>query len=232
VNPARRQRRAVEFVESAGGPVVESDGRLRMRSPVDGTVLRVFEQSARTLAAGTPILEVGNTAALEVVADYLSQDAVKIRPQMAARISGWGGEAEDGAPRVLQGRVRVVEPAGFTKVSALGVEEQRVNVIVDPEGDPEQWAALGDGFRVDLQVVLWEQSDVRVVPTGALFREDGDWACFVANRGRAELRRLQLGRRNGLHAQVREGLEDGEWDVLYPSELVAPGTAIAARGAE
>jgi HlyD family secretion protein len=205
------------------------DGTLQLRSPIEGIVLRIFEESARTLPAGAPILEVGSTRALEVVADYLSQDAVKIQPGMPALITGWGGEGQGGEERVLRARVRLVEPAGFTKVSALGVEEQRVNVILDPDGDPEIWSALGDGYRVEVRILLWEQQDVLRVPTGALFRDGESWAAFVIEGDRAVLRRLELGRQNGLQAQVASGLSQGERVILYPTELVRDGTTVEPR---
>ena len=204
--------------------------RLRLRSPIHGRVIRVFEESARALSAGSPIIEVGNTGLLELVADYLTQDAVKVRPGMVAFVEGWGGESPSGEARVLQGRVRLVEPGGFTKVSALGVEEQRVNVIVDPSGDPEEWATLGDGFRVELRILLWEQDDVVIVPTGALFRQGDSWAVFVVDEGVARIRVIELGKRSALEAEVLNGLEVGAAVILYPSEFLADGTTVEARG--
>jgi len=214
--------------DSGWGPV-GADGKLLLRSPIDGTVLRVFEESARTLAAGTPILEVGSTRALEIVADYLSQDAVKIRPGLDVFIEGWGGELPGGEERVLRGRVRVVEPGGFTKVSALGVEEQRVDVVIDPVGEEDEWAALGDGYRVEVRVLLWREDDALIVPTGALFREGDAWRVFVDEEGRARRRAVEIGRRNGLEAQVLGGLEEGERVVLYPSDLIGEGSRVEAR---
>lgn len=205
------------------------DSRMTLHSPVDGKVLRLFEESARTMAAGTPILEVGNTGALEIVADYLSQDAVKVQPGMAVFVEGWGGELPSGEEKVLRGSVRVVEPGGFTKISALGVEEQRVNVIVDPDGDMADWESLGDGYRVELRILLWQEDEVLIVPTGALFRAGDDWAVLVVADDRAELRTVEIGRRNGLEAQVLGGLIGGDRVVLYPSELVSDGTKILCR---
>lgn len=204
---------------------------LGLRSPIDGLVLRVFEQSARTLAAGEPILEVGNIGSLEIVADYLTQDAVRIRPGMRVLVQGWGGEDGDGEPLALEARVQRIEPSGFTKVSALGVEEQRVNVVVDPDGDVTRWATagLGDGFRVELRIVVWEEDGVLVVPTGALFRQAGAWAVFVVDDGRARLRRVALGRRGALEARVLEGLAEGDTVVLYPSELIGDGAPVEPR---
>jgi HlyD family secretion protein len=210
----------------ARGDRVAEERRVRLRSPITGTVLRVFEESTRTLTAGTPILEVGNTGRLEVVADYLSQDAVKVRSGMTVLVEGWGGELPSGEERVLMGRVRVVEPGGFTKTSALGVEEQRVNVIVDPAGDEPGWIALGDGYRVELRIVLLEAADALIVPMGALFREGDVWSAFVVERGKARKRTVEIGPRSGLEAQVLGGLDEGERVVLYPSNLVADGTPI------
>jgi HlyD family secretion protein len=215
--------------EDGVSPLPPGGGRLMLRSPIDGSVLRVFEKSARTLPAGTPILEVGSTAVLEIVADYLSQDAVKIRPGMRTLIEGWGGELPDGGERTLEGVVRRVEPAGFTKVSALGVEEQRVNVIVDPAGDPSDWAGLGDGYRVELRIVLWETDNVLVVPTGALFREGQTWSVYVMEGEHARKRTVAIGNRNGLEAEVTGGLTEGERVVLYPSELVGEGSRVESR---
>jgi HlyD family secretion protein len=206
-----------------------ADGRLLLRSPIDGHVLRVFEESARTMASGTPILEVGNTGALEIVADYLSQDAVKVEPGMPVVVEGWGGELPGGAERELRGRVRVVEPGGFTKVSALGVEEQRVVIVVDPVGDEDQWARLGDGYHVELRIELWTGDDRLVVPSGALFREAGGWRVFVVEGDRAVKRDVELGRATGLEAEVRNGLAEGERVVLYPGEATADGTRIEVR---
>jgi len=211
-------------------PFVESDaGRLLLRAPIDGEVLRVFEESARTLAAGTPILEVGDTRNLEIIADYLSEDAVRVKPGMAVMVSGWGGDRVGGDESVLHASVRLVEPAGFTKVSALGVEEQRVNIIMDPVGDADAWAAFGDGYRVELQIVLWEGHDVIVVPTGALFREGSGWAAFVVKNGRAHRRAVDVGHMGGLEAEVTGGLEPGERLVMYPSELITDGTRVEPR---
>lgn len=215
-----------ELSESDRGSSVRmraDDDGFELSSPINGRVLRVFEQSDRILAAGTPILELGDTSALEIVAEYLSQDAVKVSVGMPVLVRGWGGE------RALRGRVRVVEPSGFTKVSALGVEEQRVNIVIDPVGDPADWAALGDGYRVELSIVLWEREDVLSVPTGALFRLGDDWAVYAIVDERAEERRVQLGRRGRLQAQVLDGLVEGERVVLYPSELLGAGTRLDAR---
>jgi len=217
--------RAALVEETNGTP----GGVLALRSPIDGRVLRVFEESARTIAAGTPILEIGDTARLEVVAEYLSQDAVKVAPGMHVLLDGWGGELPGAGEETLHGEVRLVEPGGFTKVSALGVEEQRVDVLVDPVEPLEGWARLQDGYRVDLRIVVARREDVVIVPTGALFRERDAWAVFVVEDGVAREREVELGQRNGLEAEVARGLAPGERVVLYPSELVGDGTAVEVR---
>ncbi len=200
--------------------------RVRLRSPIDGTVLRVFEQSARALPAGTPILEVGNTRALEIVADYLSQDAVAVRPGMAVEVRGFGATSRDAQLAPLEGEVRRVEPAGFTKVSALGVEEQRVNIVIDPVGDPERWAMLGDGYRAELRILLWKGADVLKVPIGALFRTGDAWSVFVVEDGVARLRSLEIDHRSGLEAEVVSGLSEGDRVILYPNELIRDGARV------
>ncbi len=220
-------------IASGAGSYVDgylATGRLRLRSPVDGKVLRVFEESARTLLAGTPILEVGNTDRLEIVGDFLTQDAVKVRPGMTARIRGWGGDLPSGDERILTGRVRVVEPGGFLKVSALGVEEQRVDIRIDPEeGDPEAWSALGDEYRVTVEIEVDAAEDVLVVPVGALLGGPGGWSVLVVEGGLAASREVRIGRRGGLEAEVLSGLQPGETVVLYPSELVKDGTLVTPR---
>jgi HlyD family secretion protein len=208
--------RALLLEDGAAGARV-----LALRSPIDGVVLRLHQESARPLVAGAPILEIGDVARLEIVADLLSQDAVAVRPGMEVHIEGWDG---DGA--TLRGVVRHVEPAGYTKISALGVEEQRVDVIVDPL---EPWDALRDGYRVELRVVVWRGEDVLIAPSGALFREGESWSAFVVEDGRAVRRTLEIGRRGGLETEVLSGLAEGEQVVLYPSELIEPGSAVEVR---
>lgn len=213
------------LVQDAGG----HREPMLLYSPIDGNVIRVFEASARTIPAGTPILEVGNTAALEVVADLLSQDAVKVRSGMEVLVKGWGGDLHGAEEQVLRARVRLLEPGGFTKISALGVEEQRVNVVIDPSEPLDDWRRLKGGYRVELRIVIWEEDDVLLVPTGALFREKDAWAVFVVTNGFAEKREVSLGRQNGLEAEVLGGIERGEQVVLYPSELIKDGVSIEAR---
>jgi HlyD family secretion protein len=141
---------------------------------------------------------------------------------MPVYVTGWGGED-------LRGRVRLVEPSGFTKVSALGVEEQRVDIIIDPDGDPDRWTRIGDRFRVELRIELWTSDDVLTVPTGAVFKADGAEAVFVVENGTAQVRQVRVGRRTGLQAQVLGGLNEGEMVVLYPSDLIESGTRVQIR---
>jgi HlyD family secretion protein len=197
---------------------------IALRSPVDGRVLRILQQSAAVLAAGTPIAEVGDPRDLEIVVDLLSADAVRVAAGQRVIIEGWGGYAP------LAGRVRVVEPFGFTKVSALGIEEQRVNVVIDLVSPVAEWERLAHGYQVDVRIVLSEGSDVLQVPLTALFRDGETWALFVAERGRARIRHVELGRRNGVSAEIVAGVAKGERVVLHPSERVREGVRIAARG--
>jgi HlyD family secretion protein len=192
-------------------------------SPVTGTVLRVLRESEGQVLGGEPILEVGDPAKLEVVTDLLSTDAVRVAPGQRAIVEGWGGE------RPLEAVVRRVEPFGVTKVSALGIEEQRVNVLLDLAEPRERWARLGHGFRVELSIVTWEAGDVVRVPFAALFRDGESWAAFALEHGRARLRRVEVGHENGLHAEVLSGLRPGERVVVYPSDRVADGARIEER---
>ena len=194
-----------------------------LRSPIDGVVFKRLRESESVVAAGEPLLEVGDPEHLEIVSDLLSTDAVRVRPGARVFIEQWGGD------RPLQGRVRRVEPSGFMKVSALGVEEQRVNVIVDFEDPPEARRTLGDGYRVEVRVVIWEGKDVVKVPTSSLVRQGEGWAVFAADAGRARLRPIELGGRNGLEAEVRSGLEAGQDVVVHPSDALADGKRLAAR---
>ena len=197
---------------------------ISIRSPVNGRVLRILQQSEAVVAAGASLIEIGNPRDLEVVVDLLSADAVKVEPGQRVIIERWGGDAP------LSGRVRLVEPFGFTKVSALGIEEQRVNVIIDLTSDPSQWQRLAHGYQVDVRIVLHESDDTLILPLLALFRVASDWSVFVESDGRAELRKVEIGRRNSLDAEVVGGLEAGERVVLHPSDRVSAGVRIAERG--
>jgi HlyD family secretion protein len=192
-------------------------------SPVSGDVLRIVTESEGVVQSGTPILEVGDPDKLEVVVDLLSSDAVQVQAGQRAVIEAWGGSAP------LEGVVRRVEPFGFTKVSALGIEEQRVNVIIDIKEPRQQWQRLGHGYRVEPRIVLWEGPDVLKVPLSALFRQGARWAVFVADGGKAVLREVDIGHENGLEAEVTSGLEVGDRIVLHPGDRVAPGSRLEER---
>lgn len=207
----------------AGGQEPELSGVVELRAPVSGQVLRRYFESARVVQPGEPILEIGDPAALEVEVDVLSSDAVRIAPGMRVLFERWG------APEPLEGRVRRVEPVGFTKTSALGVEEQRVLVIADITSPHEQWARLGDAYRVNARFVLWESHDVLRVPTSALFRHNGGWAVFVVERGRAALRPLDPGHRSPRLTEVTNGLAPGETVVVHPGRDITPGTRVRPR---
>jgi HlyD family secretion protein len=193
-------------------------------SPVSGTVLRIVTESEGVVPSGAPLVEVGNPEQLEIVVDLLSADAVRVLPGQRVVIEAWGGD------QPLAGKVRRVEPFGFTKVSALGIEEQRVNVLIDIQDPRERWQRLGHGYRVEPRIVLWESDGVLRVPLSALFRQGDRWAVFVEQDGRAVLRPVDIGQENGLDAEVRSGLEAGERVVLHPGDRVAPGARLTERG--
>ncbi len=216
-------RAAVEVAASAAEPRGDDGRALVVRSPVDGVVLRRMRESRAVVGAGEPLIEVGDPGNLEVVADYLSRDAVKIAAGMPVRIDQWGGDT------TLNGSVTRVEPSGFMKVSALGVEEQRVNVIVAFDDPAAAWKALGDAYRVETRTVVWQQDDVVHVPASALFRHGDGWAVFRLDGDRARLVPVQVGRRNGLQAQVLSGLEPGDEVVSHPSDDVGDGVRVRRR---
>jgi len=194
-----------------------------LRSPVNGQILQLLQQSESVVAASTPLVEVGDSRDLEIAVDLLSSDAVKVAAGQRVVIDSWGG------PAPLEGRVRLVEPFGFTKVSALGIEEQRVNVIIDIVSPRDEWARLAHGFQIDARIVLAEREDVLKVPLTALFRDGNDWAVFVVAGGRGVLRHVTLGERNGIEAEIVDGLAAGERVVLHPSDRVADGVRLAPR---
>jgi HlyD family secretion protein len=210
---------AAHDVEQSRAALTGAGGILALVSPVRGRVLRIPEKSERVVAAGTPLLELGDPTRLEIVVDLLSEDAVKVRPGDRMLIGAWGGE------RPLEAHVRVVEPSGFTKVSALGVEEQRVNVIADLDETPSQ---LGDGYRVETQVVLWEGTTLKA-PASALFQDGDQWRVFVARDGRARSRVVQVGHRNPFEVEITAGLAAGDLVVRHPTDKLADGVRVAAR---
>ena len=197
--------------------------RVPVRAPIDGRTLKVQHECEGAVRTGEPLLEVGDPTALEIEVDVLSADAVKIKPGMQVLFDRWGGE------QPLQGRVRNVEPVGFTKISALGVEEQRVLVISDFTSPSEQWQRLGDGYRVEAQFILWQEDDVLQVPASSLFRYKQGWAVFVISGNRASRREIKVGQRNGLNAQILAGVATGEMVINHPSDAVEDGRSVKQR---
>lgn len=202
---------------AGAGSACAGESCIEVRTPVAGRVLRVPEESERIVQAGEPLVEIGDPSALEIVVDVLSADAVRVRPGARMLLERWGG----GAP--LEARVRRVEPSGFTKVSTLGVEEQRVNVIGDLDAAPE---GLGDGFRVEARIVVWEADDVVRVPPSALFRHGEGFAVFEVVNGVARLRDVSVGERGADGAEIRDGIAPGARVILHPSDRVAEGVRV------
>jgi len=219
---ALRQAEA-ELAEFAGNALAGTNnvcGPVQVKAPANGRVLRVFEENARTVTAGTPVMEIGDPADLEVVVEVLSRDGAAIPPGTPVELEQWGG----GEP--LRAKVRLVEPAAFTKISALGVEEQRVNVVADLLTPPDQRRNVGDNFRVEARIIVWEAPDALKVPAGALFRKGEQWAAFVVADGRARLKIVKAGRSSGTETQVLEGLKPGEEVILYPGSRVRDGQRV------
>lgn len=215
----------VEFAEAAlMGRAKGADESIQLTSPIEGRVLRVERENAGTVVPGTPIVEVGDVQDLEVVAAVLTRDAVALRPGLKAVITRWGGEPS------LRGRVRLVEPAAFTKVSPLGVEEQRVNVVIGLDTDSAGREGLGDAYVVDVRFVLSELAGVLRVPASAVFRQGNGWAVFVVRDGRAALGNVELGPSDSLMFELRKGLVEGDKVITHPGELVRDGVRVVAVG--
>ncbi|MBX3437457.1 MAG: HlyD family efflux transporter periplasmic adaptor subunit, partial [Planctomycetaceae bacterium] len=191
-----------------------TNGEFVIHAPISGRVLKLFQQSATVVTPGMQLLQLGDPADLEVVVDVLSSDAVRIQPGAHALLDQWGGDVP------LSATVRLVEPSGFTKISALGVEEQRVNVILDFDDPPEKRAALGDSFRVEAHVIVWEGPQVLKVPNSALFRHERQWAVFRVDDSRAHLQPVEVGRQNSLESEIVAGLNEDDRIVMHPSDQV------------
>ncbi|WP_404405302.1 efflux RND transporter periplasmic adaptor subunit [Pelagibacterium halotolerans] len=208
-------------------PDGEAQDNLTLTAPISGTILRVDQKNAAPLAPGTPILHIGDIGQdLQIVAELLSTDAVQVEPGDRVTIRGWGGNSP------LEGTVARIEPGGFTKVSALGVEEQRVNVIIDITNGAEERERLGAGYRVEVSIVVWEEENALIAPSSALFREGGGWAVFRVEDGEAHLTPVEVGRNNGSGAQILGGIEEGDTLILYPGPEIADGVSVEARTAE
>ncbi len=214
-----RLQSASAEVRAARAPLLVSDAgtTIEIKAPVTGSVLRIVDKSERVVAAGTPLLTLGDPTRLEVVIDALSTDAVKIKPDMPVLLENWGGNL------TLMARVRRIEPSAFTKVSALGVEEQRVNVIADFVDSP---GPLGDGFRVDARIVVAEKPDVLKVPVSSLFRVGQGWALFTVKDRRAVRRNVEVGLRNATEAEILHGLDAGNSVIRHPSNQITEGTRV------
>jgi HlyD family secretion protein len=209
---------ALQYSISSDG--AEAPETVKLRAPVASRVLAIHHESEGVVVTGEDLLEIGDPAALEVAVDVLSADAVRIHPGGAVQFQRWGGE------QPLEGVVRVVEPAGFTKISALGVEEQRVWVIADITSPREQWQQLGDGYRVEAHFILWEEQDVLQIPASALFRHAEGWAVFAIRDGRARRVAVQTGHGNGLATQVISGIEAGDIVIVHPDDRIEDGVRV------
>ncbi|WP_417515035.1 efflux RND transporter periplasmic adaptor subunit [Marinobacter sp.] len=206
------------------GPNNVPISEIPIRAPISGQVLRIIQQSETTLPVGAAIMEVGNVDSdLEVLVELLSTDAVQVAPGDQVRIEKWGG------PGALSATVARVDPWGFTKYSALGVEEQRVNTIIRFDDASPVHSGLGHGFRVEARIIVWKQDDALVVPSSALFREGQDWAVFLVEDDIAKLRRVDIGHNNGIQAQVLKGLESGDRVILFPASGLSDGMRVAQR---
>jgi HlyD family secretion protein len=214
---------AISVAQHTNGANGSNGWNLPIYSPINGRVLRVFQESAAVVTPGTPLVELGDPADLEVEIDVLSRDAARIEKGDLVLLEHWGG------PRPLRGQVRIVEPSGFTKISTLGVEEQRVNVIADLIEPPEERPNIGDGFRVEARIVIDEAKDVLKVPTSSLFRVGNKHAVFLVRDDVVHLRHVKVGRQNGLDAEILEGLAQGDLVVLHPSDRVEEGVSVRQR---
>lgn len=226
---ARAQREAARIERDAARAVLAlqgaagGDARLALPAPVAGRVVRRLVESAVPVQAGQPLLEIGDPQAIEVIAEVLTADAVRVSPGTPVLLTRWGGDAP------LHGRVRVVEPGGFTKISALGVEEQRVLVVVALDDPVAVRRRLGDGFRLEAEFIVWQSADALQVPTAALFRDGARWAVYAIENGRARLRHVELGRMGEDAAEVNAGLRAGDRVILYPGDAVRDGRRVRSE---
>jgi HlyD family secretion protein len=199
--------------------------RYQIRSPANGEILEIASDSSRSIAAGSPVMTIGNPRDLEVVVDLLSTDAVQVTPGAPATIDGWGRDA------VLDATVRSIEPIGFTKVSALGIEEQRVRVHLDITTPKEEWQSLGHLYRVFVRIETQRIEDAYLVPTAALFRDNDEWAMFTVDGDTAHLRPVKLGPRNANTAALDETIAEGTPVILHPNDRIEEGSLVADRAA-
>jgi HlyD family secretion protein len=207
------------LMQTRGGGVTT----IPLYSPVSGVVLRRLQESEAAVQTGQPLLEIGDLKDLEIVSDLLSSAAVKVQSGQPVLIEQWGGD------RALAGRVRRIEPSGFTKISALGVEEQRVNVVIDFDEPRDVWRSIGDGYRVEVRIVIWAKDDVLKVPTSSLFRHEGKWAVYKVENDVAMRQTVSIGQQSGLEAEVLGGLAAGDRIVVYPSDAMRDGVQVQSR---
>jgi HlyD family secretion protein len=196
-----------------------------VRAPTTGRILKILQESEAVIQAGTPLIEIGNPTDLEIVVDLLSSDAVQVQTGFPARINGWGGPP-------INGRVTRVDPAGFVKVSALGIEEQRVRTRIELLDPPEKWSRLGHDYRVIVHIVIWNGPDVLTIPVSALFRTGQDWSVFRVKDGRARITPVGIGHRNNRVAEIISGLNQADRVVLHPSDRISNGVAVSERKTE
>jgi len=201
----------------------DHDRIVAIRAPVDGSVLKIHHESEGAVNAGEPLIDIGDPRKLEIKVEVLSADAVAIQPGSTVYFERWGGDFP------LTGTVRTVEPEAFTKVSSLGVEEQRVLVIADITSLPEEWKRLGDEYRVEASFIIWEGKDVLQVPASSLFRKGEGWAVFVVDGGRARIRHVKIGHRNGLIAEITDGLSEQDRVISHPDDRVRDGVRVRVR---
>jgi HlyD family secretion protein len=208
----------------ASAKKLTSDNKVYVSTPITGNIFRIYKESEGAVNVGEPLMEIGNSKNLEIRVEVLSSDAVKIRKGTTMFLKRWGGE------ETLEGVVRVVEPSGFTKISSLGVEEQRVLIIADITSPAEMWRSLGDGYRLEAHFVVWEGDNILQVPTSSLFRVGkDDWAVFVEENGKARQRIVKIGQRNGLAAEITTGVKEKEKVIAHPDDSVKDGTKIKPR---
>ena len=217
----QRARAALRY--SAAEETVDHGEIVAVRTPVSGHVLKIHRESEGSVNAGDPLVDIGDPSNLEVKAEVLSADAVSIKTGTPVIFERWGGD------KPLTGKVKTIEPAAFTKISSLGVEEQRVLVIADITSIPESWQRLGDGYRVEASFVIWEGKDVLQVPASALFRKAGGWAVFVMKDRKSHLREVLVGHRNGLEAEIISGVSEGEMVIVNPDESLRDGVRVRIR---
>lgn len=225
VDVARYELQAAQSVLQYSGakPGADTTVGVPVTAPISGEVLKVDHKCEGVVRTGQALLEVGDTSILEVIVDVLSDDAVRIKPGMRVLFDRWGGE------QPLEGVVRTIEPVGFTKISALGVEEQRVWIVADFISPKEQWQSLGDGYRVEARFIVWQEDNILQIPASALFRHNDGWAVFTVDHGKARIQLVEVGKRNGLQAQILSGLTEGDNVIVHPGDDIEDGISVKAR---